>query len=122
MSGLDGWHEAHAVRVRTGEIYVSQCWTQKIASMSRRGRFITLPWGRDWLLPTKRLFRNRQIQFRHAGTEIQIEFFMALADLIKRDVLTHSLMPKWLRETTGGPPGASVMHPGRLPHQELDQK
>ena len=45
LSGLDGWHEAHAVMVRTGESYVSQCWWQKIAAMSRRGRFINATLG-----------------------------------------------------------------------------
>ena len=106
MSGLDGWHEAHAVWVRTGEIYVSQCWTQKIASMNRRGRFIALPWGRDWLLPTKRLFFNRHLQFRLASREIQIDFLMAGPVLIKRDVLTRAaLLPHVLgchRKTASG--------------------
>ena len=88
LSGLDGWHKAHAVWVRTGEGYVSQCWTQQIASKSRRGRFIALPWGRDWLLPTKRLFLNRHSQSRRTGDKFQIKFFMAADALIERDVLT----------------------------------
>ncbi len=40
LSGLDGWHEAHAVMVCAGESYVPQCWTQKIASVNDRDRFI----------------------------------------------------------------------------------
>ena len=40
LSGLDGWLKAHAVWVRTGEFNVPRCWTQKIASVNGRDRFI----------------------------------------------------------------------------------
>ena len=40
FSRLDGWLQAHAVRVRTGEIDVSQCRQQEIATRYCRGRFI----------------------------------------------------------------------------------
>lgn len=73
FSGLGGWPKARAVTVRTGEIDVSQCRQQEIATRFCRGRFInaTLRWG----LATADIasgFALRQVKSRHGGWRFQL--------------------------------------------------